>query len=130
MASRKARNESAYEIRNDQQLVEDLHIHQAELEAQNEELRRAHSELERNKMERDEFFNLSPVGYLTIDESLHIIDANEAAARLFNADVEHLIASNIFGFVPLDSQMVFMKHLKLARENNCSSRQLVPRLRD
>jgi hypothetical protein len=46
-------------------LVQELSIHQEELKAQNEELRRAHLDLETLRAKYFELIDLAPLGYIT-----------------------------------------------------------------
>ncbi len=48
-------------------LIQDLRVHQIELELQNEELRRAQRELEESRDAFSRLFNQAPVGYVSID---------------------------------------------------------------
>ncbi len=63
-------------------LVEELRIHQIELEMQNEELRLAQRDLERSRARYFDLYNLAPVGYVTVDGDGAIVEMNVRAAAL------------------------------------------------
>ena len=89
------------DIRN---LVEELRIHQVELEMQNEELRRAQLELE---AERDRYTNLydfSPVGYFTITDKGIILEANLTGAGMLGIDRRQLIKHTFSEFIWSEDQ--------------------------
>ena len=65
-----------------QRLVEDLRVHQFELEMQNDELRRYQSELESWRSKYFDLYELAPVGYCSLDENGLIFDVNLTAARM------------------------------------------------
>src|SRR5208283_869500 len=62
-------------------LVEELHVHQVELEMQNEELRSVQRELEQSRKKFSDLYDFAPVGYLTTSEDGRIIEANLTAAK-------------------------------------------------
>src|SRR5262245_29197148 len=57
-------------------LVNELEVYQVELEVQNEELRRAHLELEVALDRYRDLYHRAPVGYLTLDADGKIFQAN------------------------------------------------------
>ena len=65
-----------------QRTLHELHLHQIELEMQNEELRRAQLELEAAKARYFELYELAPVGYCTVDEEGVILEGNLTLASL------------------------------------------------
>jgi len=67
-----------------QRLVQELQIHQIELEMQNEELRRAQRDLEASQSRYFDLYNLAPVGYFTLSEAGLILEANLTATTMLS----------------------------------------------
>ena len=65
------------------ELLEELRIHQIELELQNEELRRSQEEAEKACKAYQDLWEHSPVGYVIIDGSGRIEAVNHNAQGLF-----------------------------------------------
>jgi PAS domain S-box-containing protein len=72
-------------------LVEELQIHQIELEVQNEELRSIQYELEHSRKKYSDLYDFAPVGYLTINEEGRIVEANLTAAKRLGMERSILI---------------------------------------
>ena len=95
-----------------QQLLHELQVHQIELKMQNEELRRAQLELEIAKERYFDFYNLAPVGYITVSEKGLIVEANLTASTLFGVARETLIKQPIHRFICSEDQDIFYHHRK------------------
>ena len=78
-------------------LVHELQISQVELERQNEALRQAQTTLEEASKKYSDFFDCAPVGFLTLDESGVIQEANLTAAGQLGVARESL-ANKPLGF--------------------------------
>ena len=68
------------------ELIEELRIHQIELELQNEELKESQIEVTNSQNKYFELYNFAPVGYFTLDKKGLIIDVNLAGADLLGAE--------------------------------------------
>lgn len=68
-----------------ERILHELHVHQAELEIQNEELRSAQLALEESRKKYMDLYNLAPVAFLRLSaqESPTILEANATAHGLF-----------------------------------------------
>jgi diguanylate cyclase (GGDEF)-like protein/PAS domain S-box-containing protein len=64
------------------QVEESLHVHQLELEMQNDELRRSQEKLAKVEARYFDLYELAPVGYCTLSEKGLILQANLAIANL------------------------------------------------
>lgn len=65
--------------------MEELRIHQIELEMQNEELQRTLLDLERSRARYFEIYELAPIGYVTLNEGGMVLQVNLHAASLLGA---------------------------------------------
>ena len=79
--------------------LEELQIHQIELEMQNEELREARARLEASAARYTNLYNLAPVGYFTTGLKGEIIQANLAGARLLGLERSRLLDYRFDAFV-------------------------------
>jgi PAS domain S-box-containing protein len=95
-------------------LMHELHVHQAELESQNEELRRTQIDL---SAARDRYFDLydfAPVGYFTLDREGTVVEANLTGAALLGSDRRALLGRRFVRFVAPTHGDRWHRHLQNA----------------
>ena len=97
-------------------LFHELRVHQIQLEMQNEELRRAHEDLDASNSRFCDLYDLAPVGYLTISAKRMIKEVNIAAADLFGIVRSLLVKEPISRILPIEGQYPFYQHLKQCSE--------------
>jgi len=91
------RTNSGFESEADtEKLLQELEVHQIELEMQNAELRAARAELELSLEKYTDLYDFAPVGYLTLDHELAIREINLAGASLLGVD-RSLLVNRKFG---------------------------------
>jgi PAS domain S-box-containing protein len=94
------------------QLIEDLQVHQIELEMQNEELRRLQEDLEKERDKYSDLYDFAPVSYFTINEKGIILEANLTAAAMVGVERGLLIGRPFSDFIVGDDQDIFWVHRK------------------
>ena len=94
------------------QMLHELRVHQIELEMQNEELRRAQTELNAARARYFDLYDLAPVGYCTLSEQKLILEANLTAATLLGVARGALVKQPITRFIFKQDQDLYYKHLK------------------
>src|SRR5262249_25310840 len=94
------------------QLLHELHVHQVELELQNEELRRTQLELAASHEKYFDLYDLAPVGYMTVDENGLIQEANLTAANLLGVVRSRLIKQLATRFIIKDDRDIYYRHRK------------------
>jgi PAS domain S-box-containing protein len=105
-----------FPVEDTRKLVEELRVHQIELEMQNEELRKAQVELAESRDRYFDLYDFAPVGYFTLDEKGLIVEANLAGADLLGFERASLIKKGFSQFVAPGSQDAFYSHRKRAFE--------------
>lgn len=91
-------------------MLHELRVHQIELEMQNEEMRRAHTELEASMTLYADLYDFAPVGYVTLSESGLIQKANLTAATLLGVIRSALIRKPLTRFILPQDHDIYYRH--------------------
>ncbi|MFO8033324.1 MAG: PAS domain-containing protein [Desulfohalobiaceae bacterium] len=81
------------------ELIQELKTHQAELEIQNQELRRSQQENAQLQQEYQDLYELAPFGYLTLSPKGIITRANLTAVSLLGSNRSVLLRSSLTAFI-------------------------------
>lgn len=110
-------------------LIQELQIHQIEMEMQSESLKQAHAALEAAHNRYLDLYELSPVGYLTLAPSGQIAEINLTGATLLRLERSKLIKRNFSSFLAPEERQrwqTFFKRLVLeGGDENAEFRLLV-----
>ena len=98
-------------------IVNELRVHQIEVEMQNDELRKTQSELERIKARYFDIYDLAPEGYLIVSASGRIIESNLTAAEMLGETRHSFINKKITDYIFSDYQDAYYKYRKLLLES-------------
>ena len=111
-----------------ERLLHELRVHQIELEMQNEELRRAQSELEVSRARYFDLYDLAPVGYFTLSEQGMILEANLTGAGLLGVGRRDLTKQSISHYILPEDQDIYYRHrrrlLETGTPQECELRML------
>ncbi|MGA1871796.1 MAG: two-component system sensor histidine kinase NtrB [bacterium] len=117
----------AYEA-DTQRLIQELQVHQIELQMQNEELQRIQLELEKSRQKYFDLFDLAPLGYLICNRYAIIQEANLTAATMLGVKRGRLLKQPLSKYIISKDQDIFYLHIKnLTKEQiqqNCELRML------
>jgi len=89
------------------ELVNELKIHQTELETTNEELKKSQKELSALYEQYYDLYNDVPIGYLTLDMYDIILNVNDTAAELLELKKDSIIGRGFGRFISKDSENVY-----------------------
>jgi PAS domain-containing protein len=103
-------------------LLHELQVHQIELEMQNEELQQAYETAEAALKKYTMLYDLSPMGYFTLDHEGAICELNFTGADMLRERRFSLVNSNFKLFISDESKPVFNKffskvYTSLAKES-------------
>jgi PAS domain S-box-containing protein len=122
------RDVAAMPVKDVQQLVHELQVHQVELEMQNEELRRTQMELEVARDRYEDLYDFSPAGHLTLDRDGTIVEANLRVELLLGINRKDLIEQPLSRFVASEDQDRLHRHcqevLETGTRRTCEVRVL------
>ena len=93
-------------------LIHELQVYQAELEIQNEELRRAQEELQASRDNYADLYDFAPVGYFSFDPSGRIRKVNLTGAGMVKYDRAVLLKKPFVTLVSRDDRPIFYAHVK------------------
>ena len=111
LSMRTPRN-SRFDKKNVDSLIEELLLHQVELELQNISLAETHTQLEKVHQEYLDLYNLAPVGYFTLTENGLISEVNIAGTELLNRAKKKLINRCFVSYVAPESKLIFNAYFR------------------
>jgi PAS domain S-box-containing protein len=127
------RDVAAMPVKDVQQLVHELQLHQIELDMQNDKLRQIQVELEAARDRYMDLYDFSPVGHLTLDMRSTIVEANLRATTLLGLNRQELIGQPLVRFMAETDQATFQRHcqevMKTGTRHTCEV-QLRPQAGD
>ncbi len=91
--------------------LEELHVAEEELRQQNEQLALAYSLVEQERQRYQELFDYAPDCYLVTDIDGKILEANRAAANIFQVQQNYLKGKPLVTFVPEQHRRSFRSQL-------------------
>jgi len=95
-----------------QALVYELYLTQVELKLQVEDWRQAKEAAEHSRNRYQELYDHAPVGYLTLDETGLIVEANTMSTELLGQERDVLKGQDLANFIAPDSQVLFRAFMK------------------
>jgi PAS domain S-box-containing protein len=94
------------------ELIHELQVHQIELEMQNEELRKAETEIEESRSRYSDLYDFAPVGYFTFDKNGLILELNLTAAKELGVERSVLVKKPFRAYISVEDREVFNSHLQ------------------
>lgn len=109
-----AQQEASHE---QQHLVEELQLHQVELETQNQTLRELRDVLEQARSRYASLYDLAPVPYFTLNRNGVVLEANLTAASMLKRERSQVIGKPFTSLVKLTDVESFHLHLMRSFES-------------
>ena len=117
------RDLAAVSVKDAQQIVHELQVHQIELEMQNDELRRTQLALETARDRYLDLYDFSPASHLTLDTHGTILEANLRAGTLLGSNRKALLGQSLERFIAAEDEGTFHRHcqevLKTGTRRTC-----------
>jgi PAS domain S-box-containing protein len=94
------------------QILHELHVHQMELEMQNDELRRAQQEIAESRNRYAFLYDFAPLGYFTLDLSGTIREVNLTGTQIRGLERQYLIQKPFALFITPETRPTFERHFR------------------
>ena len=102
----------AMNVEQQQSLIHELHVHQIELKLQNEELITTQQRLERTRNKYSDLFNNAPVGYLILDRTGFILEANQTFADMAGYPANRVVKRPFGNFLTPSTKHLFISQFR------------------
>jgi len=99
------------------EVLQELHVHQIELELQNDELQLTQKRLEESRRSYMRLYHDAPVGYVVLDHAGMIRKANKTFATMVGDPVESVDGTPLAGFLVAEDRSIFLARLRSFRKN-------------
>ncbi len=104
-------------------LLEELNIHQIELEMQNQDLRESQEKLEESRNKYSDLYDFSPIGYFTFDKFGKILDLNLTGAVMLGLERSRLVGTLFSTYIGKKEKGILHEHsrevLRSGKKKTC-----------
>ncbi len=100
-------------------LIHELHVHQIELELQNDELQKAGARSDQNLKRYTDLYDFAPIGYFTVTSDGAVRELNCAGAALFGQERSDLIGKRLGLWVVEENRAIFAAFLNRLVQGVC-----------
>lgn len=94
-------------------IIHELEVYKIELEMQNQELKRIHSELDEAKAHYFELYDLAPEGYLIVSEKGNILETNLTGANMFGVTKSTLLNRSFSQYIYKEDQNIYYRYRRM-----------------
>ncbi len=101
-------------------LVHELHVHQVELKAQNQELRQTQQQLEEVRDRYTNLYDFAPVGYITLNGSGRILEINLTGAAMLGWERQNIVGQTLSSVLTHKETKAFLQHLQQTFATQCN----------
>ena len=98
------------------QLINEIEIHQLELEIQNRELMDSQKLLENSVAKYQDLYNSAPVSFFTLNEKGRFLQINTTGAVFFESEIKDILGEPLNSFVAKDSRPALANFLSRCLE--------------
>lgn len=98
-------------------VLHELHVHQIELEIQNEELQSTHKALEKSQVEYMRLYHDAPIGYVVLDQAGITRKVNKSFAAMLEHKQERVSGTPFAEFLIEEDRPIFRARLKAFYKN-------------
>lgn len=99
-------------VKDIEKLIEELNIHQIELEIQNNELQKTNEYLRAEQEKYRNLYEHAPVAYFTLNRTGNIYEINAAAACMLQVPQQTIYKTSIFPYLQHESKVLFNRFFK------------------
>jgi PAS domain S-box-containing protein len=98
-------------------LLHEFKVYQAELEIQNEELRRTQTELMRSRDRFEALFQEAPAGYMVLSKDGLVLEANHTASKMLQRERSKLLNSPFSSYIIPEDRGLFLARFSALYKN-------------
>src|SRR3954464_13996787 len=98
-----------------QAVLHDLHVHQEEVRAQNDQLMEAKRSLEQSRDRYADLYDFAPIAYITFDVEGVVREINLTGVTLLNLERGRIVGTPFFIYVYEEDRKLFLEHMRRCR---------------
>jgi PAS domain S-box-containing protein len=104
-----------------QTVLHDLHVHQEEVRAQNEQLLETKRSLEQSRDRYADLYDFAPIAYITLDAEGLVQEINLTGSTLLGNERSRILGSPFILYVQDQDRTLFLDHMRRCRNGEGSS---------
>jgi PAS domain S-box-containing protein len=105
-----------------QEVLHDLHVHQEEVRAQNEQLLEVKHSLEQSRDRYADLYDFAPIAYMTLSAEGIVREINLTGAVLLGNERGHIVGLPLVNYVHEKDRVLFFDHMRRCRAGEAEAK--------